>query len=94
MTTPIVTTQLRVATNAPIIMGAHPPNFTFSPLKAFLVFWQDYLWWSQNNESELCYSGKIHSKKSTVPRGKKNKKNKNTYSIRRILGSSIIYYLV
>ena len=29
--------------------------------KAFLMFWQEYLW-SQNKESELFYSGKIHSR--------------------------------
>ena len=29
--------------------------------KEFLMFWQEYLW-SQNNESELFYSGKIHSR--------------------------------
>ena len=41
--------------------GCSSHKNTFYPLKAFLMFWQDYLW-SQNNESEFFYSGKIHSR--------------------------------
>ena len=38
--------------------------------------------------------GRFTVKKALYQGEKKNKKTKNTYSIRRILGSSIIYYLL